>query len=62
MSTGSFKNTNLFVNNLLDPNSKSNYSKDRLRLNYIKNSNLISYVDKSTNNGKLGISLKFNVL
>lgn len=60
--TGSFKNTNLFVNNLLDPNSKSAYAKDRLKLNYIKNSNFISYVDKSTNNGKLGISLKLNIL
>lgn len=63
MTKGSFKNNNLFINNILENNSKNNgYSKDRLKLNYIKNSNFISYMDKSTNNGKLGITLKVNIL
>lgn len=62
LSNGSFSNSNLYINNLFDNSHMSAYSKDRLKLNYIKNSNFISYVDKSTNNGKLGISLKLNIL
>ena len=63
MTKGSFKNNNLYIYNIFDDNSNNNgYTKDRLRLNYIKNSNFISYMDKSTNNGKLGITLKVNIL
>lgn len=63
MTKGSFKNNNLNIYNIFDDNSNNNgYSKDRLKLNYIKNSNFISYMDKSTNNGKLGITLKINIL
>lgn len=63
ITKGSFKNNNLFINNILEEDSKNNgYSKDRLKLNYIKNSNFISYMDKSTNNGKLGLTLKVNIL
>lgn len=62
LSNGSFSNSNLYINNLFDNSHMSAYSKDRLKLNYIKNSNFISYVDKWTNNGKLGISLKLNIL
>ena len=63
MTKGSFKNNNLYIYNILEDNSNNNgYSKDRLKLNYIKNSNFISYMDKSTNNGKLGITLKVNIL
>ena len=51
MTKGSFKNNNLYIYNILEDNSNNNgYSKDRLKLNYIKNSNFISYMDKSTNN------------
>nr|YP_008474929.1 ribosomal protein S3 [Pichia kluyveri]AGS44206.1 ribosomal protein S3 [Pichia kluyveri] len=63
MTKGSFKNNNLYIYNIFDETSNNNgYSKDRLRLNYIKNSNIINYMDKSTNNGKLGITLKVNIL
>ena len=63
MTKGSFKNNNLYIYNILEDNSNNNgYSKDRLKLNYIKNSNFISYMDKSTNNGKLGLTLKVNIL
>lgn len=63
MTKGSFKNNNLYIYNIFEDSSNNNgYSKDRLKLNYIKNSNFISYMDKSTNNGKLGITLKVNIL
>lgn len=63
MTKGSFKNNNILIYNIFDDSSNNNgYSKDRLKLNYIKNSNFISYMDKSTNNGKLGITLKVNIL
>ena len=63
MTKGSFKNNNLYIYNILEDNSNNNgYSKDRLKLNYIKNSNFISYMDKSTNNCKLCLTLKVNIL
>jgi hypothetical protein len=63
ITKGSFKNNNILIKNILEGKLKySGYSKDRLKLNYIKNSNFISYMDKSTNNGKLGITLKVNIL
>ena len=62
MSKGSLKNQNLLLDKQGILNNNKAYSKDRLKLNYIKNSNLISYIDKSTNNGKLGLSLIVNEL
>nr|YP_003127040.1 Rps3p [Brettanomyces custersianus]ACU32823.1 Rps3p [Brettanomyces custersianus] len=52
ISKGSFKN--ILLNRGL--------SKDRLRLNYISNNQIKSYLDKHTDNGKLGINMTLNII